>query len=508
MSSTTATPSTAGPFAARAAAPAGTGSRPLLSPRAPERRAGWELPALVLVLAAALALRLVHLGDGLWFDEIQTLVEYVRLPFGKLLTTYDSQNQHMLFSLLARTSFAIFGESAWALRLPAALLGVASLGALYAFGRMVTSGREALLAAAVLATTYQHVWFSQNARGYTGLMLGTIAASGLFLALLRSHGSRWKPAVLYAIAMALTMWVHVTAAFVALAQGLVWLGLVLGQRRRPTDRAAWMPLAGLVLAGLFTLVLYAPVLTQMHGTLGGETMAGVATAWKDPRWLALEMVRGLARGVPGGLVTVALGIIVVLAGLWSFTRRSPGATALMLLPGIVTAGIIVAMHHNLWPRFFFAYAGFGVLIAVRGVFLLATSASARRGPPLATAALVLASLASAWTVRNAWHPKQDYEGALAYVRKAAAPGDAVAATDMSDYVLREYLRAGSIPVADDADLASVEKAHPRTWFVYTFPDRIAAVEPALWAKVSAEYRPVAEFRGTLGGGSVFVAVSR
>ncbi len=494
--------------------PLGGGSgRALVAPLPDAERAPWprgrESAALLAVLAVALALRLRDLGDGLWFDEIQTLVDYVRLPLGRLLTTYDSQNQHMLYSLLARVSVTTFGESAWALRLPAALLGVAGIWALYELGREVASRREALLAAALLAFSYQDVWFSQNARGYTGLLLGTLVSTALFLRLLRDgRPAGWRGATAYAITMALTLFVHVTAAFVAAAHGIVWLAALLKQRRRPSDPAVWLPAAALALAGIGALVLYAPVLPQLRGTLGGETMAGVATAWKRPGWMVAELLRGLARGVPGGLVTLAAGTAVLVAGFVSYARRSLAALALMLLPALVTAAAIVAMRHNLWPRFFFAYAGFGLLVVVRGVFALATWLSARRGAALAAAVLALAALGSAWTVQNAWHPKQDYAGALAYVRAHAAPGDAVVATDMSDYVLRRYLGAGSIPVADAAGLAAVRQAHPRSWVVYAFPDRLSAVKPELWAAIQAGYAPVAEFRGTLGGGAVYVASSR
>jgi hypothetical protein len=63
------------------------------------------------LLITGLALRLHDLGVGLWYDEIMAMVDYVRLPLGQILTTYDSQNQHMLFSVLARLSVDLFGDS-------------------------------------------------------------------------------------------------------------------------------------------------------------------------------------------------------------------------------------------------------------------------------------------------------------------------------------------------------------------------------------------------------------
>ena len=73
----------------------------------------------VSLLAAATVVRLIDLNDGPWFDKLLTIVRYVRLPLGQILTTFDTKNQHVLYSILAHGSVALFGESIWALRLPA-----------------------------------------------------------------------------------------------------------------------------------------------------------------------------------------------------------------------------------------------------------------------------------------------------------------------------------------------------------------------------------------------------
>ena len=59
-------------------------------------------PILLALVGLALILRFIALGDGLWFDEIQTLVDYARLPAGQVVTTFDSQNNHFE---LQRTAF-------------------------------------------------------------------------------------------------------------------------------------------------------------------------------------------------------------------------------------------------------------------------------------------------------------------------------------------------------------------------------------------------------------------
>jgi len=106
------------------------GLPPLVSAPFTPGGARWAVGVVAMLVAVGLVLRILHLGSGLWFDEIQTLVDYVRSPLGTIVTNYDNTNQHLFYSVLARISTVLLGESGAALRLPAALLGTASLLAL------------------------------------------------------------------------------------------------------------------------------------------------------------------------------------------------------------------------------------------------------------------------------------------------------------------------------------------------------------------------------------------
>jgi hypothetical protein len=75
--------------------------------------AAWEKAFLAVLLVLALALRLIALDSGLWFDEIDTLLHQARQPLAHTLTTYDSRNNHYLFSILAKLSVSIFGDHAF-----------------------------------------------------------------------------------------------------------------------------------------------------------------------------------------------------------------------------------------------------------------------------------------------------------------------------------------------------------------------------------------------------------
>lgn len=460
-----------------------------------------------IVLVAAL-LRFYELPNGLWFDEIQTLVEYVRDPMGQIVTTYDSQNQHLLYSILARVSFDIFGESALALRFPAALLGIASILAVYLFARLVTRRTEAILAAAFLAFSYHHVWFSQNARGYTGLLLWTLLGSACFLRLLTGRYQRpWGLALLYGLCMGLAAYTHITAVLVAVAHFIVWLVLYL-RARPPRGLDTWIPGFGILFAATITLQLYALVLPQVFGTVLHPPRGAATTEWQSPLWLLTEALRGLGQGIPGGWLTLGAGVVVVTAGLISYWRRGRAVVAVMLLPAFVSGVALLALKHNLWPRFFFFSAGFGVLILIRGGFALVEWLLPRRFRILAPIVTVLVIVASAMTVPRAWNPKQDFTRASEFLDQAVRPGDSIVTVDLTRFPYQAYYRKEYRPVESLGELEAIEAADAQTWVVYTFPIRLAVVQPQIWTRLQDQYTTAARFPGTIGGGAIVVMKSK
>lgn len=140
---------------------------------------------LTIILTAAFVMRLYNLDVGIWFDEIVTYVSYMNRSVGEILTTYENQNNHLLYTVLARLSFLTFGDGVGSLRFPAVLFGVGSIWVLYLFSCEVATWQEGLLSAGLLAFSYHHVWFSQNARGYTALLFFAVASSWFLVRAMR-----------------------------------------------------------------------------------------------------------------------------------------------------------------------------------------------------------------------------------------------------------------------------------------------------------------------------------
>jgi 4-amino-4-deoxy-L-arabinose transferase-like glycosyltransferase len=464
------------------------------------------IAGLAAVLAAAALIRLYHLGEGLWLDEITTFVKYARSPFLEIIDTFDSENQHVLYSLLAHASFVVFGESAWALRLPAVLFGVGSIAVLFFLGRRVTKPGEALLASAFLAFAYHHVWFSQNARGYSGLLFWTLLSSLFFLRALQD--GRTADWVGYALTAAFGVWTHLTMVFVVAGN---FLSFLLRVREHDTRRLARGIGVGFAGSAVATLILYGPVLADIRTGMG-NTLTGVAGMWNSPLWTVRELFAGLAIG-PMQLAVLAVALGVTVAGTIDYLRTRRIVVELALFGAVIGATITLLLGHPVWPRFFLFAMGFVALIVFRGVAVAArfcarlfraTPAPAARFEVVAGALLVFGS---ALGVPRAWEPKQDFVGALDYVEANRAPADAVAVVNLTVLAYTEYFDTDWRPVDSVQALDALRASADRTWIVYTLPQVLEVNHPDLMAAITGGFRTVREFGGTLGDGEIYVAVA-
>jgi hypothetical protein len=178
----------------------------------------------------------------------------------------------------------------------------------------------------------------------------------------------------------------------------------------------------------------------------------------------------------------------------------------MFLPVGVTLAAVVAAKHNLWPRFFFFAAGFLVLTALRGGFVLVRWLIRRQPERIGVAGVVAMSAFSLTTIPAAWQPKQQFRAAYDFVEQQRRPGDEVVAVDVAALVYGLRGWAATWRFADDLDtIHDVERSAARTWIVYTLPARLRAVTPGLYAHLSGpSYRAVHVFTATVGGGDIHI----
>jgi hypothetical protein len=491
-------------------------------------RSDWLWLSGILVLAAVL--RAINLDAGLWYDEIVTLVEYVRVPARELVTTYTSFNNHILFSLEAQASIALLGESAWSLRLPALIFGVASVGALWWLARLVATPWEAHLSALLMAVSYHHVWFSQNARGYTGILFWSLLATIIFLRNIERPS--WRSWVGYAFVLAAAVYTHLTAAFFFAAQGIVYVALCARQALRigEAGRAGHDPLAGIsgvkplfgfALGGVLALALYAPLLPQILEKFGEvatpPVAAVVVSEWKNPIWTVLEIVRSVRDMGPLMSVALPAALAFVSIGVVSFLRHQPVFAAFFVVHIPLTLAVLLTLSFNVWPRFFFVDMGFILLSLLRGVFVVAgyfarILKTRERWRVTGDTIGILVSLTGVLVSLlmlpvNYRYPKQDFIGARDFIESHRSAGDRVASVGLASVAFSSYY-APKWEVLETREELDRLRASGRTWVVYAFPGHTALNYPAIMASIATDFELATRLRGTLGNGDVWVYRSR
>lgn len=481
---------------------------------------GGQQDYLILagILLLALVLRIWGLNAPLWYDEIMTVQTHLSLPWGDMMQSY-SMNHHYLFSLQAKSSMALFGDTNWALRLPAMVFGLGSIAGIWWLARDLArdlAGRHvAHITALLLAISYHHIWFSQNARGYSELAFLCTLAMILFLRGIRQPTVRiW---VGYGICLALAVFTHLTGAFFFIAQGLVWLVIAIRAAMRAgfTAPVVTLPALGYLVGGVLTLVFYAPILPsviEVTTTVGQESATNVLKEYESPLWTILEAARS-GVGDLGPLTSIiALLVItlIVLGGLslWR-TDRIFAPTVLLHIP--LTMLILSILGMRIWPRFFFADIGFLMLLIVLGV-RYGTVVFARLVPVIPARPLYIAAVAAMVILsaglasRNYMAPKQDLAGAIDLVERIRTADDRVYSVGAGSAIIfnDQYgVDWGALQSSDQFSTA-INTPGP-IYFVVMFPSRNARVIPEMGALAQAGTLDlVNRFAGTLGDGAIAV----
>jgi len=470
-----------------------------------------ERVPVILLFLAALVVRLPNSGGDLWLDELATLTSHVRLPFREIFTTFISANQHVLYSLLSRACVVLLGESAFSVRLPAILFGAAGAPALYFLARMVASRREALAAALILTFSYHHAYFSQSARGYTGYLFFSILSTAfLFRGLARDHKSDWRGFVIASVA---NLYMHLNGVF--FLAGQVGGCVLLHGARALRDARARARLSRVVVAAaaaaLLAGVLYAPIVRSMFHFFTTEDRN---VGWMPSLALAKVILRDAAPGALG-LAAAGAGLVVGIAGFVSFARSAPLLLAAMILPLVAGLGVILAMGVGTYPRFFLIVVPFGLIIAVRGLRVVAEAAAravvrggeerrARVAHVAFAVCAAMAALAGAARLPTLYAlPKQDYSGAIAYVRAERAPGDLIAAAYMAQ-VGTQFYEPSALSARTAADLDAILSRGEPVWLIGTLEADMRVRAPDLAALIDARFREVRRFPGIIGDGEMVV----
>jgi 4-amino-4-deoxy-L-arabinose transferase-like glycosyltransferase len=474
---------------------------------------------LAAITALGLALRLLGLGSDLWLDEITPIRDYLAMPAIEVFASYQRSNNHLLQTLWMKAGVALFGESEWAVRLLPALLGAATVPALYALARQALSRGPALGAALLLALSYHHVFFSQNARGYAGYLLCAALATTFLVRALRDD--RFRDWAWYVACLVLAFAFQLLTAFVVAAHAIVGLAALVGVARRggPARPLAGRLAAVYAVTGLLVFHLYAAIIPQawvVAGTTYSRATAGFAPFSLE---FAREVARGLAAGFGPGLLLGAVPFLALTAaGFAALWRRQWILAGALALPPVVTLAFLIVRGYSISPRFFLLAIPLAMLCVAQGLFGLAgLLARARTAavPRVAWGLTLVVALAAAAALPGYYRvPKQDYRGAIAFLEGRRAPGDVVIVFGIAESGTRYYLRRMGVAGAaayrftrTEAGVDSLVAARGTgtVWFATTFPRDLRLRAPRLAERLrDTEWTLERRFPGSVGDGAVIV----
>ena len=479
------------------------------------------VPYLIAATLLALALRFYRLDSDLWIDEITTTLYYRDSSVLEVLTAYINSNNHLLNTLLMKLSIALFGESEWALRLPAAIFGVATVPAIYWFSRSTFSKWASLAVALLLAVSYHHIFFSQNARGYSAYLFFSLLSSGFLIRALQSDNPRdW---VLYVLTSVLNFAAMLHSGFVFAGHILVSGLAILAVRRRGGGGVGlFRRVAGVFsLTVLLGLNLYASIIPQV--------MVFVSDIYrqKSSGFQALsvefiqEIIRGTTVGFSPGLLLGAVPFLLVAAlGLFLMTRRLWLLPLTLLIPTALIALYVVARGLTVSPRFFLLGLPLAIICAVAGMIGVAggvgkvLNKSATATAAISVTLILLVSAASMASLRPYYaNPKQNYRGAIGYLEEIRRPGDVVVPIYLADWGYLYYgeqwgLESGrdyfSIRSMEAFEAILADHCPDRVFLVTTFHRGLRLDFPEIYERIEREWEVIRTFPGTMGDGAVSI----
>ncbi|GEM_PF-1448799 len=486
----------------------------------------WALITLAAAVIIGLGLRLYHLNSDLWLDEIVTLRTNAGASLLQIYISYMNSNNHLLNSLLVNLSVRAFGDSEISTRLPAMLMGLAAIPVLYWAARHLFRPLPSAAAALMLAVSYQHVYFSQNARGYTAYMLfGLIAAVMLAKALSEDRPRFW---LAYIAASALCIGGHLSGAFVLVGHGVIGLiALILLARKGINVRPLLVRLIAVGLALTAVVVNMYIVIVPRALEVANETYVMEGAGFQP---LSLEFFAEMLR-----LITLSVSPIVTIAAIPAGILGLIGFVSLMrrnwVLMLAVSAGPLVhfifcAVRGLVYsPRFMLILIFPAILVALEilrlvGDWLAKRLKDDRRVSAAVQFAGVIAVCAGFALPLTTYYryPKQPNLQTIAYLESIRQNDEAILSIDLMEAGFRYYVTdvpertTGWIEGEDifyvrsiaDWDAAMAIIGDRPVFAVSTLERNMRLDEPALWERLNAEYTRLIKFPATVGDGDIWI----
>jgi len=390
--------------------------------RAPRRHASHimgALGALCCLLAVALALRLLGLGErSLWFDEIMS-VQFARSDWYSFVKKVSNREGNMVLYYCILRVWMHLGDSEVVIRSLSVVFSLTTIAALYALGAQLFSRRTGFFAALLMSLNAFDIRYAQEARSYSLLVLLITLASLYWVKAVDGSGDQaWRR---YCAAASASVYSHFFAGLVLIAHGLSLLFI----RRHPLSWQRLQRTAGVL--ALVTLPVAVFAVTRDKGQLEWIAPSPPSAIWT----LFAHLAGGTAlmAGIYGILGLYAVGTTWLPPLSTRLPDQQPDRWHLAMVLVWLVAPIALTWTASLFkPMFLDRY----LIICLPALVLLAAVGLARiESHAVLTVVVIGIALATGHSLTHYYRygmpgaTAEDWRGVTRYVMSNAGAGDAI-----------------------------------------------------------------------------------
>lgn len=262
-------------------------------------------------MLVAAALRFYDLdAREVWLDKAFSWNQ-ATLSFTNMFASVTRDVHPPLYQLILWLNTRLFGESAFALRLPSVIFSLLAVALTYRLTAAISSKPAALLAMAFATVSTFQLWYAQEARMYALLAMLALGSMLMLVQLLQNPSRRNMAG--YAVLSLLLLYTHVYGAFILIAQNAFY-GLLWSWRQTP-DQVPWQRWLRLqVFIGLGFLPWFLILLQQISAVQNNFWLP-------QPGPLALLKTLLTYQSLPPLLFFFSIAIIAL--GLWKGPVHGP-----------------------------------------------------------------------------------------------------------------------------------------------------------------------------------------
>ncbi len=390
---------------------------------------------LPIVLILALTLRLIALGDrNFWYDEAFSAIfaqQGIPAMIDSTITPDETTNAPEIHPLLYYAALnvwtAVFGASAFAIRLISAVFGVVTVYAVYLLARDLFDSRTGMIAALVTAIAPFHIQYSQEARMYALMGLLLVLATWAFVRAFRDSETRiaWGWWISFGVFAGLAMHTQQLSAFYLTALGVIPFAARRKQR-----------IIGMIAGTSVAFLIYLPWLLVAFAQFERVTAnywIPVPNAARLLLTLRSLVIVNLDIPAPASLIGLAVALLLLIFLLvQTLMRRNRQSVseraALEFVLWMFTAPILALWAFSQFRPLYIdrALIGSALMLYIAFAWLIA-KAKLPRPILIGVGVLLIAASAIGLSTHYAWatFPNSPFRQAMASISRDIQPGDVI-----------------------------------------------------------------------------------